>query len=43
MDLYSRRGFQVGTVLMENKFEKLRVQIPILIMNTTALGKEYMP
>jgi hypothetical protein len=31
MDLYSRGGFQVGTVLIDNKFEKLRVLIPILL------------
>ncbi len=39
MDLYSRRGSQVGNVLMDNKFEKLRVLIPILIVNTTAANK----
>jgi hypothetical protein len=42
MDLCSDGGFQVGTVLMDNKFEKLRVLIPILIVNTTA-AKEHMP
>ncbi len=42
MDLYLRRGFQVGTVLMGNKFEKLlKVLIPILVMNTTA-AKEHV-
>jgi hypothetical protein len=42
MDLYSRGGFQVGTVLMDNKFEKLRVLINILIVNTT-VAKEHVP
>jgi hypothetical protein len=42
MDLYLYRGFQVGTVLMDNKFENLRVLIPILVVNTTAV-KEYVP
>jgi hypothetical protein len=42
MDLYSRGGFQVGTVLMDNKFEKLRVLTPILVVNTTA-AKELVP
>ncbi len=41
MDLYSRGGFEVGTVLMDNKFEKLRILIPILVVNTTA-AKELM-
>jgi hypothetical protein len=42
MDLYSRGGFQVGTVLMDNKFEKLRNLMPILAINTTAV-KEHVP
>jgi hypothetical protein len=42
MDLYLRRGFQVGTVLMNNKFEKLRVLIPIHIVNTAA-SKDHVP
>ncbi len=42
MDLYTRGGFQVGTVLMDNEFEKLRVMIPILVVNTTA-AKEHVP
>jgi hypothetical protein len=41
MDLYSHGGFQVGTMLMDNEFEKLRVLIPILVVNTTA-AKEHM-
>jgi hypothetical protein len=41
-DLYSRRGFQVGTVLMDNEFEKLRVLIPILVVNATA-AKDHVP
>jgi hypothetical protein len=42
MDLYARGGFQVGTVLMDNKFEKLRNLVPILTINTTA-AKEHVP
>jgi hypothetical protein len=42
MDLYLHGGFQVGTMLMDNKFEKHRVLVPILVMNTTA-AKEHMP
>ena len=37
MDLYSRGGFQVGVVLMDNEFEKLRNIVPLLIVNTTAV------
>jgi hypothetical protein len=42
MDLYSRGGFQVGTVLMDNEFEKLRNLVPVLAVNTTA-AKEHAP
>jgi hypothetical protein len=42
MDLYSCGGFQVGPLLLDNKFEKLRVLIPILVVNTTA-AKEHVP
>jgi hypothetical protein len=42
MDLYSCGEFQVGTVLMDNKFEMLRVLIPILVMNTIA-AKDHLP
>jgi hypothetical protein len=42
MDLYSRGGFQVGTVLMDNKFEKLRNLVSVLAVNTTA-AKENVP
>jgi hypothetical protein len=42
MDLYSRGGFQVGTVLMDNEFEKLRNLVPVLAVNTTA-AKEHVP
>ncbi len=42
MDLYSRGGFQVGTVLMDNEFKKLRNLVPVLAMNTTAT-KEHVP
>ena len=42
MDLYARGGFQVGTVLMDNEFEKLRNLVPILAINTTA-AKEHVP
>jgi hypothetical protein len=42
MDLYLRGGFQVGTVLMDNKFEKLHNLVPVLAVNTTA-AKEHVP
>ena len=42
MDLYSRGGFQVGTVLMDNEFEKLTNLVPIVKINTTA-AKEHVP
>jgi hypothetical protein len=42
MDLYLRGRFQVGTMLMDNKFENPRVLIPILVVNTTA-AKEHVP
>ena len=42
MDLYACRGFQVGTVLMDNEFKKLRNLVPILAINTTA-AKEHVP
>jgi hypothetical protein len=41
-DLYARGGFQVGTVLMDNEFEKLQNLVPILAINTTA-AKEHVP
>jgi hypothetical protein len=42
MDLYSREGFYVGMVLMDNDFKKLRNLVPILVVNTTA-AKEHVP
>ena len=42
IDLYARREFQVGTVLMDNKFEKLRNLIPVLAINPTA-AMEHVP
>ncbi len=42
MDLYAHSGFQVGTVLMDNEFEKLQNLVPILTINTTA-AKEHVP
>ncbi len=42
IDLYARRGFQVGTVLMDNESEKLRNLVPILAINTTT-AKENVP
>ena len=41
MDLYVQGGFQVGTVLMDNKFEKLQNLVPILAINTIA-AKEHI-
>ena len=42
IDLYSRGSFQVGTVLMDNEFEKLTNLVPIIQINTTA-AKEHVP
>jgi hypothetical protein len=42
MDLFAWGGFQVGTVQMDNKFEKLRNLVPILAINTTA-AKGHVP
>jgi hypothetical protein len=42
MDLYTQGGFQVGTVLMDNKFEKLRNLVSILAINTMA-AREHVP
>jgi hypothetical protein len=42
MDLYSHGGFQVGTVLMDNEFEKLHNLVPVLAVNATA-AKEHVP
>jgi hypothetical protein len=42
IDLYARGGFQVGTILMNNEFEKLQNLVPILAFNTTAV-KEHVP
>ena len=42
IDLYAHGGFQVGTVLMDSKFEKLQNLMPILAINTTA-AKEHVP
>ena len=42
MDVYSRGGFVVGTILADNEFEPLRNLLPILAVNTTA-AKEHVP
>jgi len=42
IDLYARKGFQVGTVLMDNEFERLPNLVPILAINTT-VAKEHIP
>jgi hypothetical protein len=42
IDLYARGGFQEGTVLMDNEFEKLQNLVTILAINTTA-AKEHVP
>jgi hypothetical protein len=42
MALYSHGGFHVGTILMDNKFEKLRDLMPEIIVNTIA-AKEHVP
>jgi hypothetical protein len=41
MDVYSRGGFVVGTILADNEFEPLRILLPILAVNTTA-AKEHV-
>jgi hypothetical protein len=43
IDLYDRGGFKVGTVLMDNEFEKLRNLVPILAINTTAAKEHVVP
>ena len=42
MNVYSRGGFVVGTILTDNKFEPLRILLPILAVNNTA-AKEHIP
>ena len=42
MDVYLRGGFVVGTILANNKFEPLRIFLPILAVNTTA-AKGHVP
>ena len=42
MDVYSRGGFVVGTILADNKFEPLRIFLPILAVKITP-AKEHMP
>jgi hypothetical protein len=37
--LYSRGGFPVGTIMMDNKFEQLRDLAPKIVVNTTAAKK----
>jgi hypothetical protein len=41
MALYSHCVFHVGTILMDNKFEKLIALVPKIVVNTTA-AKEHM-
>ncbi len=36
IDLYSRGDYQVGTILMDNEFEKLISLVPMIQINTTA-------
>jgi hypothetical protein len=39
MSLCSRGGFRIGTILMDNEFEKLKVLVPEIVVNmTTAKG-----
>ncbi len=42
MHMYERGGFRVGSVLMDNEFEKLRPLLPTLVINTTA-ASEHVP
>jgi hypothetical protein len=39
MELYAKGGFQVETVLMDNKFESLRNLVPIIAINTSGEHK----
>ena len=40
--LYRQGGFTVGTILMDNKFEKVRALVPNLHINTTA-ANDHVP
>jgi hypothetical protein len=42
MELYAKGGFQVGIVLMDNKFESLRNLVLIIAINITA-AREQVP
>jgi hypothetical protein len=42
IQMYARGGFRVGTVLMDNEFEKLKPLLPTLSINTTA-ANEHVP
>ncbi len=42
IDLYARGGFQVGTILVDNKFECLQNLVPIIEINATA-ANEHVP
>ncbi|KAL7463813.1 hypothetical protein ACHAXS_004166 [Conticribra weissflogii] len=37
--LYQRGGFKVQTLLMDGEFEKIKVQIPKVIVNITSAGE----
>ncbi len=39
MELYAKGGFQVGTVLMDNKFKSCQNVVPIIAINMTAAPK----
>ncbi len=39
MELYAKGDFQVGTVLMDNKFESLQNLVPIIAINMTVASK----
>jgi hypothetical protein len=39
LELYAKGSFQVGTVLMDKKFESLRNLVSIITINTTAARK----
>ena len=42
VEMYARGGFRVGTILMDNEFEKLKPLVPALSINTTA-ANEHVP
>ncbi len=40
--MYARGGFRIGTILMDNEFEKLKPLLPTLSINTTAANEHVL-